>query len=76
MVTGLLRPDQGTVEVVGHDVRRDPVEVKARIGVLPEGLLWPAGTAYGAALTLLGLRLAAPSTAHRLPEILTAVSKG
>ncbi|MFC9680489.1 ABC transporter ATP-binding protein [Streptomyces sp. NPDC056948] len=38
MVTGLLRPDHGTVEVVGHDVWRDPVEVKARIGVLPEGL--------------------------------------
>lgn len=38
MVTGLLRPDQGKVEVVGHDVWRDPVEVKSRIGVLPEGL--------------------------------------
>ncbi|OWA12914.1 ABC transporter ATP-binding protein [Streptomyces sp. CS227] len=38
MVTGLLRPDEGTVEVVGHDVWRDPTEVKARIGVLPEGL--------------------------------------
>ncbi|MFD4013330.1 ABC transporter ATP-binding protein [Streptomyces albidoflavus] len=38
MVTGLLRPDEGTVEVVGHDVWRDPAEVKARIGVLPEGL--------------------------------------
>ncbi|MEU2890888.1 ABC transporter ATP-binding protein [Streptomyces albidoflavus] len=38
MVTGLLRPDEGTVEVAGHDVWRDPVEVKARIGVLPEGL--------------------------------------
>ncbi|GAA1432186.1 transporter [Streptomyces thermospinosisporus] len=43
------------------------------------GLLWlllPVGTAYGALLTLLGLRLAAPQTARRLPEILTAVSKG
>jgi ABC-2 type transport system permease protein len=39
-------------------------------------LLLPVGTAYGAALTLLGLRLAAPRTAARLPEILTAVSKG
>ncbi|MGY0068070.1 transporter [Streptomyces sp. QTS137] len=39
-------------------------------------LLLPAGTAYGAALTFLGLRLAAPSTARRLPEILTAVSRG
>src|SRR3954469_9744112 len=38
MVTGLLRPDQGSVEVVGHDVWRDPAAVKARIGVLPEGL--------------------------------------
>ncbi|GGZ45646.1 ABC transporter ATP-binding protein [Streptomyces inusitatus] len=38
MVTGLLRPDQGRVEVAGHDVWRDPVAVKSRIGVLPEGL--------------------------------------
>ncbi|MFI9822852.1 transporter [Streptomyces sp. NPDC052013] len=44
-----------------------------------DDLLWlllPVGTAYGAALALLGLRLAAPQTARRLPEILTAVSKG
>ncbi|RVU21387.1 transporter [Streptomyces antnestii] len=39
-------------------------------------LLLPLGTTYGAALTLAGLRLAAPRTATRLPEILTAVSKG
>src|ERR1041385_8037392 len=45
MVTGLLRPDQGTVEVVGHDVWRDPGAVKARIGVLPEGLRLFAGVA-------------------------------
>ncbi|WP_367322350.1 transporter [Streptomyces sp. HUAS ZL42] len=38
-------------------------------------VLLPTGTAYGAAITLLGLRLAAPRTAARLPEILTAVSK-
>ncbi|MGY3202406.1 transporter [Streptomyces sp. TE5632] len=44
-----------------------------------EGLTWllfPVGTVYGAAIGLLGLRLAAPRTARRLPEILTAVSKG
>ncbi|GHD91482.1 transporter [Streptomyces naganishii] len=39
-------------------------------------LLLPVGAAYGAAITFLGLRLAAPRTAVRLPEILTAVSKG
>ncbi|MEU5714787.1 ABC transporter ATP-binding protein [Streptomyces sp. NPDC020403] len=38
MVTGLLRPDRGTIEIGGHDVWRDPVAVKSRIGVLPEGL--------------------------------------
>ncbi|MDX3455580.1 transporter [Streptomyces sp. ME02-8801-2C] len=39
-------------------------------------LLLPVGAGYGALLTVLGLRLAAPRTARRLPEILTAVSKG
>jgi ABC-2 type transport system permease protein len=39
-------------------------------------ILLPLGTAYGALMTAGGLRLAAPQTAARLPEILTAVSKG
>ncbi len=39
-------------------------------------LLLPAGALYGAFLTWAGLRLAAPRTANRLPEILAAVSKG
>ncbi|TGA93754.1 transporter [Streptomyces palmae] len=42
------------------------------------GLLWlclPVGVAYGLGLATLGLRLAAPRAAARLPEILTAVSK-
>ncbi|MGA3153278.1 MAG: ABC transporter ATP-binding protein [Streptosporangiaceae bacterium] len=38
MMTGLLRPDAGTVEISGRDVWREPVAVKAMIGVLPEGL--------------------------------------
>jgi ABC-2 type transport system ATP-binding protein len=38
MITGLLRPDDGLVQVNGHDVWSDPVSVKSRIGVLPEGL--------------------------------------
>ncbi|MBC9716434.1 ABC transporter ATP-binding protein [Streptomyces sp. TRM66268-LWL] len=38
MITGLLRPDMGTVHITGHDVWQDPADVKARIGVLPEGL--------------------------------------
>ncbi|MFD3662180.1 transporter [Streptomyces sp. NPDC058659] len=39
-------------------------------------LLLPVGALYGALLIWAGLKLAAPRTARRLPEILTAVSKG
>lgn len=44
-----------------------------------EGPLWllvPVGAAYGTLVAWAGLRVAAPRTADRLPEILTAVSKG
>ncbi|MET7762321.1 transporter [Streptomyces sp. NPDC005393] len=39
-------------------------------------VLLPVGAVYGALITEAGLRLAAPRAAARLPEILTAVSKG
>ncbi|MFI6420136.1 transporter [Streptomyces sp. NPDC050842] len=39
-------------------------------------LILPVGVLYGALLLWAGLKLAAPRTARRLPEILTAVSKG
>ncbi|MFJ2405487.1 transporter [Streptomyces xanthochromogenes] len=39
-------------------------------------LLLPLGAAYGALLCWAGLKVAAPRTAARLPEILTAVSSG
>jgi ABC-2 type transport system ATP-binding protein len=38
MVTGLLRPDAGTVAIEGTDVWRSPPGAKRRIGVLPEDL--------------------------------------
>ncbi|MFI7318280.1 ATP-binding cassette domain-containing protein [Streptomyces venezuelae] len=34
MLATLLRPDEGRVEVAGHDVRRRPDEVRRRIGLL------------------------------------------
>ena len=39
MVTGLLRPDAGSIAVDGLDVWADPVAIKARMGVVPETLL-------------------------------------
>ncbi len=58
ILSGLLRPTSGQVLVAGYDVLRDPVKVKARIGVLPEEpvlyerltgreMLWYAGRLYG-----------------------------
>jgi ABC-2 type transport system ATP-binding protein len=38
MATGLLRPDTGTVEVLGTDLWSDPVAAKAVLGVLPDGV--------------------------------------
>ena len=37
MVTGFIEPTSGTAEVCGLDVTRHPVEIKRRIGYLPEG---------------------------------------
>lgn len=36
MITGFLPPSSGTVKVAGFDVFEDPLEVKRRIGYLPE----------------------------------------
>ncbi|MBO6785042.1 MAG: ABC transporter ATP-binding protein [Alphaproteobacteria bacterium] len=37
IVTGFLAPTEGSVEVCGHDVEREPLAIKRRIGYLPEG---------------------------------------
>lgn len=37
MVTGFLEPTAGSISVCGHDVSREPVAAKKRIGYLPEG---------------------------------------
>jgi len=36
MLCGLLRPTAGSITVAGYDLAREPLAVKARIGVLPE----------------------------------------
>ncbi|MCL2782871.1 MAG: ABC transporter ATP-binding protein, partial [Propionibacteriaceae bacterium] len=38
MVTGLLRPDQGSISVLGRDVWTNPAAAKALMGVLPDGM--------------------------------------
>jgi ABC-2 type transport system ATP-binding protein len=36
MLTGLLRPDNGTIQVCGHDLAASPLEVKRRLGYVPD----------------------------------------
>ncbi len=36
MITGVLRPTSGSIEVCGHDVASEALEVKRRIGYVPE----------------------------------------
>lgn len=36
LLTGVLIPDAGQIEICGHDLARDPVHAKACIGYLPE----------------------------------------
>ncbi|HXM65648.1 MAG TPA: ABC transporter ATP-binding protein [Candidatus Acidoferrum sp.] len=38
MLTGLLAPSSGHIEILGLDLENHPVEVKRQIGVVPEGM--------------------------------------
>jgi ABC-2 type transport system ATP-binding protein len=38
MLTGLLAPSSGRIEILGRDLLADSVEVKRQIGVVPEGM--------------------------------------
>lgn len=38
MLTGLLAPTSGSIEILGLDFLQHPVEVKRQIGVVPEGM--------------------------------------
>lgn len=41
ILLGLLHPTSGTVEVLGHDSQSEPLEVRARVGYMPEGSCIP-----------------------------------
>jgi ABC-2 type transport system ATP-binding protein len=38
MLTGLLAPSSGRIQILGVDLRQDSVDVKRQIGVVPEGM--------------------------------------
>jgi ABC-2 type transport system ATP-binding protein len=60
MIVGFLAPTRGTASVCGFDVREQPIEVKRRIGYLPEG-----APSYGDMSTAGFLRFVAAARGYR-----------
>ncbi len=54
MAVGLLRPDAGHARIFGVDVWADPIDARARVGVLPDGLALPERLTGRELLTYLG----------------------
>ncbi|CAA9415970.1 MAG: Efflux ABC transporter, ATP-binding protein [uncultured Propionibacteriaceae bacterium] len=75
MATGLLRPDAGTAQVLGHDVWTDPAAAKALMGVLPDGLRLFDRLSGGELLHYVGLlrRVPPADIEHRSAELLEAL---
>jgi len=72
MAIGLLRPDHGTARVFGLDVWADPERARAKIGVLPDSLMYPERLTGSELLTYVGLLrgLSRAVVAERADELL------
>jgi ABC-2 type transport system ATP-binding protein len=72
ILTGMIKPDAGRANIAGFDVVRDPVEVKKRIGYVPESAALYESLSAREYLELIAslYRLPAPGAAHRIEEML------
>lgn len=71
MATGLLTPDKGTALVTGIDIWQNPVEAKAKLGVMPDGMRLFSRLSGPALVTYMGMlrgldKETATSRAHAL----------
>ncbi|MDH7478032.1 MAG: ATP-binding cassette domain-containing protein [Candidatus Bathyarchaeota archaeon] len=73
ILTGLLKPDEGTASIVGYDVLRNPIEAKQCIGVVPEVSNAYIDLSAWDNLTLIGKLYGVPT--HRLKENATKLLK-
>src|SRR5450432_2327399 len=73
MLTGLLAPTSGRIRVLGLDIEVAPMEVKRRIGVVPEDLNLFERLTGAEMLTFTGRMygLQKPEIAERVPELLS-----
>jgi ABC-2 type transport system ATP-binding protein len=72
MLTGLLAPTSGRIQILGRDFAEHPVEVKRQIGVVPEGLALFGRLTGAEYLTFVGRMygLDRETTAKRTGELL------
>jgi ABC-2 type transport system ATP-binding protein len=72
MLTSLLPPTAGTARVAGFDIQKEPLEVKRRIGVVPEGLNLYERLTAGEQLELVGrlYGLGSAEVEQRVPPLL------
>ena len=72
ILTGMIKPDRGRAEVAGFDVVAEPLEVKQRIGYVPESAALYESLSAREYLELIASlhHLPKESTAHRIEEML------
>ena len=76
MLTGLLAPTSGSIQILGLDALANPIEVKRQIGVVPEGLALFGRLTAAEYLRFVGRMygLDAATTAARTEELLDFMS--
>jgi ABC-2 type transport system ATP-binding protein len=76
MLTGLLAPTSGSIQILGLDALANPIEVKRQIGVVPEGLALFGRLTAAEYLRFVGRMygLDAATTAARTTELLDFMS--
>src|SRR5271167_4357688 len=76
MLTGLLAPTSGSIQILGFDAIANPIEVKRQIGVVPEGLALFSRLTAAEYLRFVGRMygLDAATTATRTSELLEFMS--
>lgn len=72
MLTGLLAPTSGSIQILGEDLFHNPIEVKRHIGVVPEGMALFGKLTATEYLNFVGRMygLDKPTTAQRAAELL------
>ncbi len=73
ILTCMIRPSQGSARVAGFDVVKDPMEVKRRVGYVPEaGAMFEALTAREYLMMVASLRgIATRSAGARIDELMS-----